>query len=96
MVARGLPPGTAGEPSQHAGEEQGERDSECVEPTSYSRGISRIEETNDAIPGEKVSFERERQSNALKGKSKVAVQYRDDGMSGFSDYEWEEESKQHD
>ena len=67
----GFPPGTAGEPSRYAGEEQGERDSECVKPTSDPSGTSRIEEMNDATLGGKPSFERGRPSNESKGKPKI-------------------------
>ena len=51
---------------------------------------------NATTLGEKVAFERERRSNASKGKTKIAVQYRDDGTSGFSDYEWEDQPRQDD
>ena len=52
--------------------------------------MSRIEEMSAATLGERASFEQERRPNASKSKAKLAVKYRDDGGSGFSDYEWEE------
>ena len=92
MVERGFPPGTTGEPSRYAGEEQGEPgDSEigdgvrkgkgyfCV-LSSDPRGTSRIEESNDATLGERVSFKRGRPSSESKGKSKVETEYRDAGI----------------
>ena len=51
---------------------------------------------NATTLGEKVPFERERRANASKCKTQIAVQYRDDGISGFSDYEWEDQPRQAD
>ena len=72
----------------HAGEEQGERESESVKATLDPSGNSRIEEENGATPGEKVSFEHGRPPNGSKGKSNIETpetEYREDGENGFSD-----------
>ena len=90
----GFPPGTTGEPSRYAGEEQGERDSESVKATSDPVGTSRIEEANGTTPFEKETFEQGHPSNRSKGKSNIETEYREHVNSGFSEYEWETE-RQH-
>ena len=90
----GFPPGTTGEPSRYAGEEQGERDSESVKATSDPVGTSRIEEANGTTPFEKETFEQGHPSNRSKGKSNIETEDREHVNSGFSEYEWETE-RQH-
>ena len=82
----GFPPGTTGEPSRYAGEEQGERDSESVKATSDPVGTSRIEEANGTTPFEKETFEQGHPSNRSKGKSNIETEYREHVNSGFSEY----------